>query len=61
MSKYRYVHHNRCQGGTAFEEVDGKVYCLGRIDSMYEDIVYIDECKHCPRLLANMDKEQEHE
>ena len=49
----RYVHHNKCAGGYAFEEVDCNIYCLGRADSYYEDIVFVPECKKCPRLLDN--------
>ena len=47
------VHNNKCKGGHAFDEVDGKTYCLGRTDSYYEDTVYLPECKKCPRLLEN--------
>lgn len=50
---YRYVHHNKCSGGHAFEEIDRNTYCLGRIDLYFEDEVFIDECKKCPRLLEN--------
>lgn len=49
----RYVHHNKCTGGNAFDEIDGKTYCLGLVDPMFEDTVYCDECKNCPRLLEN--------
>ena len=37
----RYVHHNKCAGGHAFEEVDHKIYCLGRED--YDQINHV--CK----------------
>ena len=50
---FRYVHHNKCAGGYAFEEVDHNTYCLGRADSYYEDVVFVPECKKCPRLLDN--------
>ena len=49
----KYVHHNKCDGGHAFEEVDHKIYCLGRVDSAFEVKVFADECKKCPRLLDN--------
>jgi hypothetical protein len=49
----RYVHNNKCDGGHAFEEVDRKTYCLGRVDAAFEDKVFVDECKKCPRLLDN--------
>lgn len=49
----RWVHHNKCSGGHAFDEVDGNTYCLGQTDAMFEDTVYITECKNCPRLLMN--------
>lgn len=55
----RYVHHNKCKGGHAVDEVNGKTYCLGRADLGYYDIVYIDECKSCPRLVHNSKKEVE--
>jgi hypothetical protein len=51
MSKW--VQHNKCRKGRAVEEVDGVVYCFGILDGMYEDTVYREECKRCPRLLAN--------
>lgn len=47
----RYVHHNKCKGGYAIDEVDGKTYCYGRIQKGYDDIVYVDECVRCPRLV----------
>ncbi len=50
---YRYVHHNKCSGGHAFEEIDHNTYCLGQIDPYFEEEVFVDECKQCPRLLAN--------
>ena len=49
----KYVHHNKCDGGHAFEEVDHKIYCLGRVDAAFEVKVFADECKKCPRLLDN--------
>lgn len=49
----RIVRHNKCKGGRAFDEIDGKTYCLGRVDLYFEDTVYCDECKNCPRLLEN--------
>ena len=52
MSK-RFVHHKGCKGGNAYDEVDGNTYCLGLRDMMFEDIVYCNECKECPRLLQN--------
>lgn len=55
----RYVHHNKCKGGHAVDEVNGKTYCLGRADLGYYDIVYIDECKNCPRLVHNCEGEIE--
>lgn len=55
----RYVHHNKCSGGHAFDEIDGKTYCLGMTDPYYEDEVYIDECKKCPRLLKNNEEQIE--
>lgn len=55
----RWVHHNKCSGGHAFDEVDGKTYCLGRTDAYFEDEVFISECKKCPRLLKNNEKEIE--
>lgn len=48
-----WVQHNKCDKGRAVEEVDGNVYCFGITDAMYEDTVYIEKCKGCPRLLAN--------
>lgn len=57
----RYVHHNRCKGGNAFEEIDDNTYCLGRTDDFYEDEVYAEECQKCPRLLQNnVDKIEEY-
>ena len=53
----RYVHHNKCAGGHAFEEVDHKIYCLGRVDAAFEIKVFADECKKCPRLLDNNEDE----
>lgn len=47
------IHYRKCLGGNAFEEVDGKTYCLGRTNPAYEDIVYLQECKKCPKLLDN--------
>lgn len=49
----RYVHHNKCSGGHAFDEIDGNTYCLGQTDAYFEDEVFIDECQKCPRLLRN--------
>ena len=49
----RFVHFRDCQGGFAFDEVDNETYCLGLQNLMYEDIVYCQECKKCPKLLAN--------
>lgn len=49
----KWVHHRKCKGGHAFEEVDGKTYCLGMTDDYFEDVVYISECRTCPRLLSN--------
>ena len=49
----KYVHHNKCAGGHAFEEVDHKIYCLGRADAAFEVKVFADECKRCPRLIYN--------
>lgn len=49
----KYVHYNKCTGGHAFDEIDGKTYCLGQTDAYYEDEVYLSECKKCPRLLKN--------
>ncbi|MBO7430438.1 MAG: hypothetical protein J6U56_05435 [Spirochaetia bacterium] len=49
----RLVHHNKCSGGHAFDEVDGKTYCLGQTDASYENEVFVPECKKCPRLLKN--------
>lgn len=49
----KWVHHNKCTGGHAFDEVDGKTYCLGQTNSAYEETVFIPECKKCPRLLEN--------
>lgn len=49
----RYVHHNKCSGGHAFDEIDGNTYCLGQTDAYFEDEVFIDECQKCPRLLKN--------
>ena len=49
----RHVHHNKCTGGRAFDEIDGATYCLGNTDSYFENTVYCDECKNCPRLLDN--------
>ena len=47
------IHHKKCSGGNAFEEVDGKNYCLGQTNPAYEDIVFLPECKKCPKLLEN--------
>ena len=55
----RYVHHNKCSGGHAFDEIDGKTYCLGMTDPYYEDDVYIYECQRCPRLLKNNEEKLE--
>ena len=55
----RYVHHNKCTGGKAFDEVDSKTYCLGQTNPAYEDIVYVSECKNCPRLLDNNEEKIE--
>ena len=52
MTNYRYVHHNKCSGGHAFE-AHGTTYCLGQTDAYFEMEVFIDECKKCPRLLKN--------
>ena len=41
----KYVHHNKCEGGYAFEEIDHNTYCLGRIDAAFEVKVFADECK----------------
>lgn len=49
----RYVHHNKCAGGLATEEVDHKTYCLGLIDPYFEMEVFAPECKKCPRLVHN--------
>lgn len=49
----RMVHNNKCTGGNAFDEVDGKTYCLGQTDPYYEDVVFVPNCKKCPRLLKN--------
>lgn len=49
----RFVHHKKCKGGHAFEEIDHNVYCLGRTDDYFEDEVFLPECKKCPRLLKN--------
>ena len=49
----RWVHHNKCTGGHAFDEVDGKTYCLGQTDPYFELEVFVDECKNCPRLMKN--------
>ena len=49
----RFVHHKKCKGGHAFEEIDHNVYCLGRTDAYFEDEVFLSECKKCPRLLKN--------
>lgn len=48
-----WVQHNKCDKGRAIEEVDGNVYCFGITDAMFEDTVYKEACKGCPRLLAN--------
>jgi hypothetical protein len=53
VKSFRYVHHNKCDGGYAIEEVDHNTYCLGRADSYYEDVVLVPECKKCPRLIYN--------
>ena len=50
VESFRYVHHNKCAGGYAIEEVD---HNTGRADSYYEDIVLVPECKRCPRLIYN--------
>lgn len=55
----RYVHHNKCKGGYAIDEVDGKTYCYGRIQKGYDDIVYADECTKCPRFVENFEVEDE--
>lgn len=49
----RYVHHNKCAGGYAIDEVDHKTYCLGRVDPYFEMEVFVPECKNCPRLVYN--------
>lgn len=56
MSKYRYVHHNKCSGGRAIEEVDGKTYCYGLLDLYYE-YKFCDECLACPRFIDNNDEQ----
>lgn len=61
MSEYRYVHHNKCHGGRAIEEVNGKVYCYGRIECGYDDIVYMSECEQCPRFIRRFEEEIENE
>lgn len=68
MSKYKYVHHNKCKGGHAVEEIDGKTYCYGRVDAMYDFELYTRECQDCPRFFGNNEdkieewiKEHEHE
>lgn len=38
-------------------EVNSKIYCLGRVDAAFEDKVFVDECKKCPRLLDNNEDE----
>lgn len=55
----RYVHHNKCKGGKAIDEVNGKTYCFGRVYLGYDYIVYVDECKNCPRLVYNCEEEIE--
>lgn len=55
----KYVRRNKCTGGKAFEEIDGNIYCLGQTDAAYEDVVYVPECKKCPRLLSNNDEKIE--
>jgi len=58
-TNYKYVHHNKCDGGHAIEEVDGNVYCYGRQDSMYDEMgvdeydTYDEMCKACPRFYYN--------
>jgi len=49
---YRYIHHNKCSGGRATREVDGKDYCLGLLDMAYE-YKFCDECLECPRFINN--------
>lgn len=34
-------------------KVDHNTYCLGRADSYYEDVVFVPECRKCPRLIYN--------
>jgi len=53
IASLRYVHHNKCDGGYAIDEVDHNTYCLGRADSYYDGIVLVPECKKCPRLIYN--------
>ncbi len=57
----RYVHHNKCKGGYAIDEVDGKTYCYGRIQKGYDDIVYVDECVRCPRFVNTFADKMEKE
>ena len=52
-----WVQHNKCDRGHAIEEVDGNIYCFGMTDAMFEDTVYLPECKKCPRLLANNEEQ----
>jgi hypothetical protein len=56
----KYVHHNKCEGGKATVETDGKTYCCGRVDAKYEGYVYLNECIKCPRFLYK-DEAVEHE
>ena len=54
---YRYVHKNKCKGGIAVDEVNGKTYCYGRLDYETEEID--SQCKECPRLVNNCYEEIE--
>ena len=53
VESFRYVHHNKCAGGYAIDEVDHNTYCWGRADPYYEELVFVPECKKCPRLIYN--------
>lgn len=55
MYNYRYVRHNKCVGGRATKEIDGKTYCYGLYDCETEETT--EECKKCPRLVDNNEEQ----
>lgn len=53
----RKINGIECKGGRGIKEVNGKNYCYGRIELGWDDVVYIEECKNCHRLLKNCEEE----